>query len=90
LTSFDRLRELASQLKRETLTLYLAVHDPRTPWHAKEIIACVVGDALSPIDLIPDFTQKCVSDLPYLPNYPDVSANEISVMRKSVSGFRQV
>jgi uncharacterized membrane protein YkvA (DUF1232 family) len=55
LTSFDRLRELASQLKRETLTLYLAARDPRTPWYAKAIIACVVAYALSPIDLIPDF-----------------------------------
>jgi hypothetical protein len=32
--------------------------------------------------------KKCVSDLPYWPNYTDVSANGISVMRKRVSGFR--
>jgi len=55
LTNFDKLRALASQLKRETLTLYLAARDPRTPWYAKAIVACVVAYALSPIDLIPDF-----------------------------------
>jgi len=37
------------------LTLYLAARDPRTPWYAKAVIACVVAYALSPIDLIPDF-----------------------------------
>ena len=55
MTSFDRLKALASQLKREILTLYLAARDPRTPWYAKAVIACVVAYALSPIDLIPDF-----------------------------------
>lgn len=33
----------------------LAARDPRTPWHAKLVIAIVVAYALSPIDLIPDF-----------------------------------
>ena len=31
------------------------VRDPRTPWYAKTLAAGVVGYALSPIDLIPDF-----------------------------------
>lgn len=39
----------------EVHALYLAYRDPRTPWHAKLLIAFVVGYALSPIDLIPDF-----------------------------------
>ena len=52
---FGRLKELAAQLKTETATLYLAARDPRTPWYAKAVIACVVAYALSPIDLIPDF-----------------------------------
>jgi uncharacterized membrane protein YkvA (DUF1232 family) len=34
--------------------LYLACRDPRVPWYAKALAACVVGYALSPIDLIPD------------------------------------
>ena len=48
-----KLRVLA--LKREVGALYLAVHDPRTPWYAKALAIVVVGYALSPIDLIPDF-----------------------------------
>ena len=43
------------QLKVETYTLYLAYKDPRVPWYAKVLAACVVGYAFSPIDLIPDF-----------------------------------
>jgi uncharacterized membrane protein YkvA (DUF1232 family) len=35
--------------------LYLAARDPRVPWYAKVVAACVVAYALSPIDLIPDF-----------------------------------
>lgn len=31
------------------------MRDPRTPWFAKAIAACIVAYALSPIDLIPDF-----------------------------------
>lgn len=45
----------ARQLKREVYALYLAYKDPRTPWHARIVAACVVGYAFSPIDLIPDF-----------------------------------
>ena len=35
--------------------LYLAYKDPRTPWLARIVVACVVGYAFSPIDFIPDF-----------------------------------
>jgi uncharacterized membrane protein YkvA (DUF1232 family) len=35
--------------------LAFACRDPRTPWYAKAFLALVVGYALSPIDLIPDF-----------------------------------
>lgn len=52
---FGKLKNLATGLKTETLTLYFAARDPRTPWCAKMLIACVVAYALSPIDLIPDF-----------------------------------
>jgi len=55
LYGLTQLRLLARRLKNEIMTLYLAARDPRTPWHAKAIIACVVAYALSPIDLIPDF-----------------------------------
>ena len=49
------LRERARALKRDTLALYFAVRDPRTPLIAKVVAGLVVAYALSPIDLIPDF-----------------------------------
>ena len=45
----------AKQLKQETYAVYLALRDPRVPWYARLVAACVVGYAFSPIDLIPDF-----------------------------------
>jgi uncharacterized membrane protein YkvA (DUF1232 family) len=51
----DQLRDRARLLKRDTLALYLAARDPRTPWYAKLVAAAVVAYALSPLDLIPDF-----------------------------------
>lgn len=51
----ERWRRWAGRLKRETYALYLACGDPRTPWYAKAVAACVAAYAFSPIDLIPDF-----------------------------------
>ncbi|TAK05428.1 DUF1232 domain-containing protein, partial [bacterium] len=51
----DSWRKQANQLKQEVHALYLAYKDPRVPWYAKLLAACVVAYALSPIDLIPDF-----------------------------------
>jgi uncharacterized membrane protein YkvA (DUF1232 family) len=48
-------RERARALKRDALAIALAMRDPRVPWHAKAIGACVLAYVLSPIDLIPDF-----------------------------------
>ncbi|MBI3061610.1 MAG: DUF1232 domain-containing protein [Deltaproteobacteria bacterium] len=45
----------ADELKREIHAIYLAYKDPRVPWYAKLLAACVVAYAFSPIDLIPDF-----------------------------------
>lgn len=42
-------------LRKETFALYLACRHPRVPWYAKVLALIVVGYALSPIDLIPDF-----------------------------------
>lgn len=50
-----RLRRWARVIKRDVLALYLATRDPRVPWYAKAVAACVAAYALSPIDLIPDF-----------------------------------
>jgi uncharacterized membrane protein YkvA (DUF1232 family) len=49
------LAAAAKRLKSETLALYLATRDPRTPWLARLVAAAVVAYAFSPIDLIPDF-----------------------------------
>lgn len=49
------LRAKAHSLKRETMALYYAARDPRTPLAARLITVLVVAYALSPIDLIPDF-----------------------------------
>jgi uncharacterized membrane protein YkvA (DUF1232 family) len=51
----DRWKQKAGQLKVELVALYLAYRDPRVPWVARLFAGCVVGYALSPIDLIPDF-----------------------------------
>jgi len=45
----------AKALRLEIHALVLACRDRRTPWYAKLLGVCVVGYALSPIDLIPDF-----------------------------------
>lgn len=50
-----RLREWVQSLKRDVHAIYLAARDPRVPWYAKLLAACVAAYALSPIDLIPDF-----------------------------------
>jgi uncharacterized membrane protein YkvA (DUF1232 family) len=43
------------ELKRQVLTLYLACRDPRVPWTVRLLALAVVGYALSPVDLIPDW-----------------------------------
>jgi uncharacterized membrane protein YkvA (DUF1232 family) len=48
-------KEKAKKLKTDTYALYLACKDPRVPWYAKALMALIIGYALSPIDLIPDF-----------------------------------
>src|SRR6478752_7495834 len=50
----EHWKQWARQLKRELYALYLAYKDPRVPWYARLVAACVVGYAFSPIDLIPD------------------------------------
>jgi uncharacterized membrane protein YkvA (DUF1232 family) len=45
----------AKRLRSEVYALYLASKHPETPWYAKAFAALIVGYALSPIDIIPDF-----------------------------------
>ena len=51
----QRLQQWARSIKRDVVALYLAARDPRVPWYAKVVAACVAAYALSPIDLVPDF-----------------------------------
>ena len=52
---FDEIKSKAKLLKKQSLVLYFAVRDPRTPFMVKLIAGAIVAYALSPIDLIPDF-----------------------------------
>ena len=65
----NRIKAGATRLKKELRALYLAYKDPRVSWYAKAFTACVVGYALSPIDLIPDFIPVLgyLDDLVLLP-----------------------
>ena len=38
---FEQVRQWARTLKRDVLALYLAARDPRVPWYAKAVAACV-------------------------------------------------
>ena len=51
----ESLKAWAKRLKAEIYALYVAMHDPRTPAYAKYFAIIIIGYALSPIDLIPDF-----------------------------------
>lgn len=51
----EKTRAWARRVKRDGITLWFAASHPATPWYAKALGMFVVGYALSPIDLIPDF-----------------------------------
>ena len=63
------MKARAAALRRETLALWYALRHPRTPLAAKLVAVVVVGYALSPIDLIPDFIPVLglLDDLVLLP-----------------------
>jgi uncharacterized membrane protein YkvA (DUF1232 family) len=49
------LRKWARGVRQQTLVVYHAARDPRTPWYVRALAFAVAAYALSPIDLIPDF-----------------------------------
>mgnify|MGYP000952634681 CR=1 FL=1 len=55
LTLHQRLKQWARKLKNEVIAMYFVWKHPKTPLYAKVCAAVIVGYALSPIDLIPDF-----------------------------------
>ncbi|MFH0768900.1 MAG: YkvA family protein [Chloroflexota bacterium] len=62
-------KQKANLLTTETFALCLAYKDPRVPWYAKVFVAAIIGYAISPIDLIPDFIPVLgyIDDLIILP-----------------------
>ena len=55
MTKRKSLKDRVKNLKIEVHALYLASKEPRTPWYAKLLMVLVIGYAISPLDLIPDF-----------------------------------
>ena len=51
----QKIKNWARKLKNDIITIYFAVKHPQTPLYAKLFAAIIVGYALSPVDLIPDF-----------------------------------
>ena len=75
----------AKLLRNEIHALYLAARDPKTPWYAKVLAAFIIGYALSPIDLIPDF----VPVLGYLDDLVIVPAGITLLIRLVPAGVLQ-
>ena len=53
--TFSSLKKWAKDLKQQTLVVYFAARDPRTPWPVRLLALFIAAYAISPIDLIPDF-----------------------------------
>ena len=53
--TLSSIRQWAKGLKQQTLVVYFAARDPRTPWLVRLLALFIAAYALSPIDLIPDF-----------------------------------
>jgi Uncharacterized conserved protein len=64
-----RLKQWARKLKREIIVLYFVLKHPLVPLYIKISAAFIVGYALSPIDLIPDFIPVLgyLDDVIFLP-----------------------
>ena len=52
---YTSLKNIIHQLKLNTITVYYAARDKRTPFLVRALALVVAAYALSPIDLIPDF-----------------------------------
>lgn len=51
----EKIKDWAKELKNNVMAMYFAMKHPETPVYVKVFAAVIVGYALSPIDLIPDF-----------------------------------
>ncbi len=50
-----RLKQWSRNVRRDTYAVGLIARDRRVPWYTKTLALMVVGYALSPLDVIPDF-----------------------------------
>ncbi len=49
------IKNWSNRMVHQTIALYFAYRDPRTPWYARWFAAYVFVRTVNPIDLIPDF-----------------------------------
>ena len=65
----ESIKARIKRLRRETLAVWYAARDARTPWYAKALALLITAYAFSPIDLIPDFIPVLgyVDDLIIIP-----------------------
>lgn len=54
-TFLQKIRAWAKRLKTDLKALHIALSENLVPWYVKIFIVLILGYALSPIDLIPDF-----------------------------------
>lgn len=52
---WEKLKLWAARVRRDTLALWFAIRDRRTPWWLRWFGLLIIAYALSPVDLIPDF-----------------------------------
>lgn len=65
----EYIKRKTGSIKQEIAALYLAYRHPDTPWYAKILLALIIGYALSPVDLVPDFVPVLgyIDDIIILP-----------------------
>ena len=65
----EKLILRAKKLKTDIPAVFLCMRHPQTPWYAKALAFATVAYALSPVDLIPDFSPVlgCLDDVLLLP-----------------------
>lgn len=63
------VRARARRLRLDAMALALAARDPRTPWHAKLVVAACVAYVVTPVDFMPDFVPVLgiVDDIVFIP-----------------------
>ena len=71
------IKNWAHRIKRDSLAVYYAARDPRTPGYLQLLAILVAAYAISPIDLIPDF----IPILGYLDDLIIVPAGLLLVIR---------